>query len=143
MVSFRKVLKVRWVLAAIIALGAVLGSAGLIQNVASHSHPTMGRVPNSAFSSGTLNPNVMPDFVPASNHSGKIVGYVRKTDIVPGHSSASPNGLAPSPASMGPIPVYNKALTKIVGHMYPGVGFVPIGQNPTGGISPTTTIAGP
>ncbi len=135
--------RVRWLLIAMITLGVVFGSFGMAENVASHSHPTMGPVPNSAFNGGQLNPNVMPDFVPASSHSGQIVGYVRKTDILPSHSSGSPNGIAPSPASLGAIPVYNKALTKIVGHMYPGVGFVPIGQNPTRTLSPTTTIAAP
>jgi len=110
--------------------------------------PSVGRIPQSAFHNGKIDPSLVPDFVPALDHQGNVAGYVRKSDILPAAADSQGVVLHPSPASQGPIPVYDTSLTSVVGHMYPGVGFVPLGaQAPSPAlrtsVTTTTVVATP
>lgn len=107
-------------------IGMFLAGTGVAISTAaeSPSTPTKGPVPDSAFGEeGGVDVAQVPDYVPALGQEGKVVGYVAKTDIMP-----SPDGLT-GPTDEA-IPVLDDTLTKIVGHMYPGRGFVPIGSRP-------------
>ena len=93
----------------------------------------------------------MPDFVPALS-DGRVVGFIPKAQLFPPSSGkpiyeASP--LLPGEKYTAPIAALNEAdiktvyasnLVTIVGHMYPGVGFVPLGGTP--GPSTVTTVTG-
>jgi hypothetical protein len=126
----------------------------LFSSAASASHraaPSVGRIPQSAFQNGHLNPSLVPDFVPALNRQGNVIGYVSKSDILPPATGPGGFALHASPASTGAIPVYDRSLTHVVGHMVPGIGFVPVGtpiprgeipaDSPT--VTTTTEVAGP
>jgi hypothetical protein len=88
------------------------------------SSNTMGRIPRAAFTPNGLDPNLMPDFVSVLTRDGEIAGYARKADIV------SVDGRPPASHS-GPIPILDAQGRLLVGHMYPGLGFVPLGVSPT------------
>lgn len=73
---------------------------------------------------GALELNHAPEFV-AVTSGGKVVGYVPRAYLV---------GLSHGPIDekLGSVaPVYGSNLTTVVGHMYPGIGYVPDGVNPT------------
>lgn len=77
--------------------------------------PTKGPIPPEAFKNGTIDKTVVPDFIPALNRDGFVAGYVAKNLAIPdGEGSAEP------------VPVYAEDLETVVGHMYPGRGFVPL-----------------
>jgi hypothetical protein len=86
---------------------------------------TAGTVPLRA-QGGAVNPKKVPDFVATLERSGKLVGYVPRAYLFPvTHVNA------PASSKLGGVaPVYARDLKTLVGHMYPGVGFVPLGRSP-------------
>jgi|SRR5579863_4022218 hypothetical protein len=118
-----------------IAVSGVLGGAG-----AAAGGPSVGRIPNSAFAGGHLNAALVPAYVPALNQQGSVVGYVRKVDILPPSQDANGFITGPAPASTGPVPVYASTLSKVVGHMVPGVGFVPLGESQSSQVHMPVTV---
>lgn len=107
--------RVRWTLAALLAVLAL--AFGAIPAI-SEAPPTFGTIPDEAWvDDGSVNMDIVPDFVAAEARDGSLAGYVSAQDIL---------GEAPS-ASHSAIPVVDKNLD-LVGHMVPGRGFVPVGQ---------------
>lgn len=66
---------------------------------------------------GLVDPSDAPDFISVLDRTGAIAGYVRK-ELVLGAIDDDP------------WPVYANDLTTLVGHMYVGKGFVPLGADP-------------
>jgi len=78
---------------------------------------------------------LVPDYVTVISH-GVIVGYVSKEDL----EAPAPGPLSGGmyrPKTSNRMAVYSRSL-KVVGYMYPGVGFVPLGTAPANPVSPTT-----
>jgi hypothetical protein len=152
------------VLAGIFALGlwALLGNDGGTSTPAlaasrvtadvAHT-PTVGPVPSSAWKpGGGIDLSLVPDFIPLAD--GK--GYIPKSELFPPQSAAprsadtgSPPApyVAPTAADMAAqnaalvYTVYGPDLVTVIGHMYPGVGFVPLGGTPQPS-STVTTVTG-
>jgi hypothetical protein len=81
---------------------------------------TKGTVPSST-THGTFDTKKIPDFIATLDRNGKLVGYIPRKYLFP-----SPD----QPEKIGDIaPVYAANLKTLVGHMYPGVGFVPLGKS--------------
>lgn len=116
---------------------------------------TVGTIPGSALKAGGgVDLSKVPDFVPALSN-GKVVGYIPKSELFPTQpvapksadtgSSQAPY-VAPTAADEAAQnaelvkTVYGPDLVTVVGHMYPGVGFVPLGGTP--GPSTVTTVTG-
>jgi len=74
---------------------------------------------------GSLNPKKIPDFVETLGRTGKVVGYVPRAYLF---SVTRVNESAPSKLG-GVAPIYARDLKTLVGHMYPGVGYVPLGKS--------------
>ncbi len=90
-----------------------------------HSLATMGTVP--APVRGRIDLATVPDFVAVANRSGRLAGYARRSAIFPGASAP----VAGVPVGGGVVTVYASDLKTVVGHVYPGVGFVVIGTDPS------------
>ena len=83
---------------------------------------TKGTMP--ASTSGLVNSKKAPDFISAVGRNGKIVGYIPKAYLLPTQTNQ------PIGSRVGGVaPVYASNLKTLVGHFYPGVGFVPLGQS--------------
>jgi hypothetical protein len=141
------------------AARAATGDAPASTSTTTTQPATVGTIPDSAWQQGGgIDLSKVPDFVPAVS-GGKIVGYIPKGELFP--TSGTPQDIKPTPqsASSGPTPsptaadiaglnadavktVYASDLTTVVGHMYPNVGFVPVGQAPPAATTPTTWIPG-
>lgn len=81
---------------------------------------TKGPIPDSAWQEdGTIDMSQVPDFIPATNGDG-IAGWISSDDALPPDGTKSPDE----------IPVFADDLRTLVGHMFPGVGFVPLGTDP-------------
>jgi hypothetical protein len=94
--------------------------------------PTKGPIPPSV--NGVIDLKNVPDFLSVAS-GGKVVGYAPKADILP----ISARGLIPA----GPIPVYGADLKRLIGHLYPGIGYLALGQSPTAAVCrPEWTIQG-
>lgn len=121
------------VIAVPLVMAAVLaGVASSSSLVSSPSTPKIvTRTPNTA-TKGTL-PEVMPttpdgapdfatspDFIATTDRTGKRVGYVKREDLMGSPTYASEVQT-----------VYGEDLETVVGHMYPGRGFVKVGEDPT------------
>jgi hypothetical protein len=78
-----------------------------------------GPVPNAAYTSSGLDEALLPDFFGVLNRQGGVAGFVPKEYLV-GRAPRMHEEIAP---------VFNEDET-LVGHMYPGRGFVPLGQDP-------------
>jgi hypothetical protein len=121
--------RLRWrpgLTATFIALAMVGGSFAAAAII------TKGPVPIS--STGSLEINKAPTFVSVTS-GGKVVGYIPRTDIEPVKPGEPiPNGLG------GIKPVYGSNLRTVVGHMYPGIGFVALGAIPSTSCTSVTTI---
>jgi hypothetical protein len=115
-------------------VAAVVLSVSVGGGLAIAASLSKGPIPTGA--NGELELNHAPDFVSVSS-GGKIVGYVPRSYII-GTSSG------PVESELGSVaPVYAKDLSTIVGHFYPGVGFVPLGtEPPLGGCQPITIYNG-
>lgn len=107
---------------AVVAVGVAAIMTGGSPKVPS-AQPTEGTIPST--SNGSLDLSKVPDFVSAVGRTGGIVGYIPKAYLIPGSAHQSVNSKIGSVA-----PVYASDLTTLVGHMYPGVGFVPLGTSP-------------
>jgi hypothetical protein len=117
--------------------------------------PKEGPIPPSAINPAYphgIDLSQVPDFIPTMSN-GKIVGYVSKYQFFPtsppqGPTVAAPSNGAPSGPTAAQIAaldassiltVYGPDLTTVIGHMYPGQVFVPLGQTPP----PYTATGGP
>lgn len=127
----------------------------------SSATPTRGTVPTSALQpGGGVDLSKVPDFVSALGHDGQVVGYIPKSQLFPPSSPQSTQASpllpgdtyrAPTAADMAAsnakliYTVYGPDLTTVVGHMYPGIGFVPLGQAPQDqpATVTTTTVSAP
>jgi hypothetical protein len=144
----------------VLALSAASGAVVALQPSTPASGvttPTLGSIPESAWApGGQLNLSNVPDYV-ATTWKGRVVGYVPKSQLFPQSSDATSDGRKPTGVSTYRPPtaadqaapnaalvetVYASDLNTVVGHMYPGVGFVPEGQTgPRTPSSPPTTSA--
>jgi hypothetical protein len=106
--------------ALVLGLGLGLTVAGAA--TAGTIYLTKGPVPTV---NGTLDFQKAPDYITVIWH-GKLVGYVPKGYVSPSPVNTPANRLLGAVA-----PVYGSDLKKLVGHMYPGVGFVPLGKSIT------------
>jgi hypothetical protein len=90
--------------------------------------PSKGPVPAAVH--GRLPWNLVPDYVSVSGSNEKVVGYAPRADLL-----LPPSFVGPVPSGFGstPIPVYSSNLTTLVGHLYPGIGYVPLGPSPYSG----------
>jgi hypothetical protein len=120
------------VLPAVVAVVVVTGAVTLATNLfgsakAPSGRPslTAGTVPPSQ--NGSVDLKKVPDFIATVGRTGKLVGYVPRAYLFA-------TNLVGSPVSSklgGVAPVYARNLKTLVGHMYPGIGFVPLGVSPT------------
>ncbi len=95
---------------------------------------TKGTMPSST--NGTINTKKVPDFISAIGRDGKIVGYIPKAYLLPTPANQPTNSKVG-----GVAPVYASNLKTVVGHFYPGIGFVPLGQSPASEpCTPVTTL---
>ncbi len=84
---------------------------------------TKGTVPTS--SNGTIDSKQIPAFISALGRNGEIVGYIPRAYLVPAEKNQ------PMSSKVGGVaPVYASDLKTLVGHFYPGVGFVALGTSP-------------
>ena len=96
-------------------------------SAADPGHPTKGPIPQAAYLANGIDAALVPDFVPVWGRDGtSVAGYIPKAYLlgqtVPTVTSSRPGGDI--------APVYADDLTTLVGHMYPGRGFVPLGVDP-------------
>jgi hypothetical protein len=99
--------------------------------------PTKGPIPDNASppQGGPIYPALVPDFVPALARDGTtIAGYVPKTYLI--QSGGVLPGTPSNPPQASPAPVFAEDLTTLVGHIVPGVGFVPLGSSVPSAVSP-------
>ena len=80
---------------------------------------TKGPIPSSAY--GPARSGRVPDFVSVEGRKGTVVGYTPRRYVMPGPGQTLASGVAP---------VYASNLETLVGHVYPGVGYVPLGTDP-------------
>lgn len=85
---------------------------------------TKGTVPTPT--NGTIVTTRIPDFISVTG-DGRIVGYAPRDYLFPSAGSDQTNLVG------GVVPVYGPDLKTLVGHMYPGIGWVPIGDSPASG----------
>jgi hypothetical protein len=112
-----------WRLSRGAAVGLSIGIAVAGGTVAVAAIPSKGPVPFAR--NGSIDWQKVPDFVSVII-GGRTVGYVPRADVLPSPVANT------SVSSLGtPIPVYNSDLTTLVGHLYSGIGFVPLGTSPS------------
>jgi hypothetical protein len=87
--------------------------------------PSKGPIPVAVH--GKLPWNLVPDYISVSGPNGKVVGYAPRSDLLLPTSYVGP---APNGFGSMPIPVYASNLITLVGHLYPGHGYVPLGSSP-------------
>jgi hypothetical protein len=121
-------LRPTWRTAAITGTVLVLAAAGIIVLTGLGHGPrgepsaaaTKGTVPSST-THGTFDTKKVPDFIATLGRNGQVVGYVPREYLIPSTNQ---------PVKVGDVaPVYAANLKTLVGHMYPGVGFVPLGKS--------------
>jgi len=78
----------------------------------------------------------VPDYVSVAGKSGKIVGYAPRAYMLPSTAVNQPE----NPKLGSVAPVFGGDLKTLVGHFYPGVGFVAVGESPSAACSPVGTI---
>ncbi len=103
-------------------VAAIVLSVGIGGGFAIAASLTKGPIPIGP--NGELELNHAPDFVGVSS-DGKVVGYVPRAYLIgPSHG--------PVDEKLDSVaPVYGSKLTTVIGHLYPGIGYVPDGVNPT------------
>lgn len=102
------------------ALGQAPSTGGGPEPTATADARTKGPIPDSAWQvDGTIDMSQVPDFIPATDGDG-IAGWISSADALPPDGTKSPDE----------IPVFADDLRTLVGHMFPGVGFVPLGADP-------------
>jgi hypothetical protein len=97
---------------------------------------TFGNIPANAVEPNGIAWSKVPDYVGVVK-DGRVVGYISRATYE--------NLLDPKPSRSevenAPVPVYSESL-RLVGHMYPVVGFVPLGSPaPSQAATTPTTIA--
>jgi hypothetical protein len=90
----------------------VVGIAGF---ASAHPNLTKGRIPDEAFGKDGIRAELAPDFIPALDREGNEVGYVSKVDVFD------------EKAGDRKILVVDETLSRPIGHMVPGRGFVRFG----------------
>lgn len=103
----------------VIGLGPVLAACETrpTESPTSAAGLTKGPIPESAWrADGTIDESQVPDFIPATDDES-VAGWIASDDVM---SADRPEI----------ITVYGGDLVTVVGHMYPGEGFVPIGNEP-------------
>lgn len=106
---------------AIVALLLVLGVTTNGFGLFSTSGPTKGGMPYDPPRGAPY--DKVPDYLSVFISPGKI-GYTPKAYLT------APNGATNTPLLGRVAPVYASNLTTLLGHEYPGVGFVPLGTSP-------------
>lgn len=125
--------------------GSTLALAAILLVVVTHgprpAHPprpsigeTKGTIP--ASTSGTIDSRKVPDFISVTAE-GKTVGYAPRDYLVPPPGEPGQN----SPVG-GVLPIFGADLKTLVGHMYPGIGWVPLDGSPSAGPCPQVTAIG-
>ena len=77
---------------------------------------------------GSITWNKVPDYISVSSR-GKIVGYAPRADLLlPPSATGRP---IPKGFRARPIPVYSSNLHTLVGHFFPGLGYVALGVVPS------------
>jgi len=127
----------RFLVLLVAAVLSVTGGVVLAQSGSAAPRPaTFGRMPSDLVTDNQIDVSRVPDFVSTVDSEGRIVGYVRRDELMP----VAPNGdlLAP-PASQT---VYARDGKTVVGRMDAGVGFTPVGvpAQTANTSSPTTTV---
>jgi hypothetical protein len=89
--------------------------------------PSKGPIPDNAIVNGHIDPGRVPDFVSVVSE-GQTVGFTPKSDLITAPASGIQLGVVGVPAIK---PVYGSDLKTLVGHVYPGTGFVPLGPQPS------------
>jgi len=105
----------------LIVLVAVIGLTTNVFGLASSSGPTKGGMP-SGYGPGFAYSKI-PDYLAVSISSNET-GYTPKAYIV------SPSGSSNNPLDGRIAPIYASDLTTLLGHLYPGVGYVRLGTSP-------------
>lgn len=104
------------------------------------AQPTKGTVPFSP-AGGRVDLSKVPDFVataPVRTANGTVIGYIPKRYLF---SSGPPRLGQPGPGQVAPV--YASDLTTLIGHEYPGIGFVVLGSSPwSTPCVPTTVVEG-
>ena len=123
--------------AALLVVG--IGTYAAIGRGASHSQghltaQTKGTIPTAQ--DGRIDFEKAPDYVSVVGKSGKIVGYAPKAYILPSTAANQPE----NPKLGSVAPVFGNDLKTLVGHLFPGVGFVAVGGSPSAACSPVGTI---
>jgi hypothetical protein len=95
----------------------VLVSVGIAGFASAERTPHKGRIPERAFVNGGVRAELVPDFIVAYGQDGEVVGYVRKNDVFETEGRHHE----------GSILVLDESLSRPVGRMVPGRGFVPTG----------------
>jgi hypothetical protein len=146
------------VLTSFVAVLVVVGAVALITGVFAPGTPahtgsamTVGGVQPSK--NGQIDLRAVPDFVKVSS-GGELVGYEPRAFVFPSASSPVNSPVSPKLGAVGPV--YARNLKTLIGHEYPGIGFVPVGTSPSdqpcvneytissdGGTTTTSTIACP
>lgn len=96
-------------------------------SIAADQSTSKGRIPDEAFlADGSIVDELVPDFVAVWGHGGEaIAGYTPKEYVL---SIETSSDAAAKPVD-APAPVFGEDLETLVGHMVPGLGFVPIGDD--------------
>ncbi len=116
-----------------VSVGIGLAIAGGTAAGAAELLPSKGPLP--ASSNGQVPWSKVPDFI-AVTSGGRVVGYAPRSDLIaPPQPQKTPPGFGAVP-----IPVYAANLHTLVGHMYPGVGFLRLGASPTSVPCQTITV---
>lgn len=95
----------------------VLGTLGFGFALAD-APPTKGRIPEQAFEKTRVNLKLVPDHIVAYARDGEVAGYIRRAELFDDDGVRRP----------GRLLVLDETLSRPVGHMVPGRGFVPIGM---------------
>jgi hypothetical protein len=95
---------------------------------------TKGTVPPAQ--NGRIDFKKLPDYVSVVGKGGKIVGYAPKAYILP--STTANQRENPKLGSVAPV--FGNDLKTLVGHLYPGAGFVAVGESLSAACSPVGTI---
>jgi hypothetical protein len=89
--------------------------------------PSKGLVPIDAVVNGHIDLSRVPDFV-SDVSNGRVVGYTPRADLFAIPTNGVHLGVVAAPVIK---PVYGPDLKTLVGHLYPGTGFVPVGSLPS------------